>query len=90
MCQSKNVLEERTAPAQIIFRSSNFNFCPIINLALIFELYYPTHKNENGELNPLSVIGKIAIRAKQKVGRHLKKKILLEQLDEMVGTHNIR
>ena len=76
MCQSKNVLEERTAPAQIIFRSSNFNFCPILNLALFLELYFPIHKNENGELNSLSVIGKISIMAKQKVWRHLKGKIL--------------
>ena len=75
MCWSKNVLEERAAPAQIIFGANNFNFCPLLTLELFLELYYPVEKNENGELNLFSAIGKTATHAKQRVGRHLKTKI---------------
>lgn len=98
MCWSKNVLEERAAPAQIIFGASNYNFCPLLTLALFLELFYPVEKNENGELNLFSAIGKTATQAKQRVGRHLKTKIfndpefkaLLDVIDELVGSHSIR
>ena len=51
ICWSKNMLEELAALAQIIFWSSNFNFCPLLALVLFLELYYPVEKNENGVLN---------------------------------------
>ena len=64
MCWSRNVLEECADPAQIIFVSSNFNFCPLRNLALFLELCYPVDKNENGEINLFSATRKTATGAK--------------------------
>eukprot|EP00957_Ditylum_brightwellii_P162640 12384492-Ditylum_brightwellii.AAC.1 len=37
MCWSKNVLEERDAPEQVIFGANNPNFCAILGLAIHLE-----------------------------------------------------
>ena len=44
---SKNVLEEQSAPPQIMFGSGNYKFFPLLTLAIFLELFYPVDTNEN-------------------------------------------
>lgn len=99
LCWSKNVLEERAAPPQIMFGANQFKFCPLLTLALFLELFYPTERNENDELNCFSAINKTADGTKQRVSKFLKQKIFMDkdfldvqqdQNGDIVGTHSIR
>ena len=98
MCWSKNVMEERSAPSQIMLASSNPNFCTHLTLAMYLELYYPTETNENGELNCFGAINKSAEGTKQRVSKFLKEKVFMKEKfvgvkgerNDIVGTHSIR
>ena len=100
MCWSKNVMEERSAPSQIMLGSSNYNFCTHLSLATFLELYYPTEMNENGELNCFGAINKSANGIKQRVSKFLKSKVFMDKeftgvtaegvKVEIVGTYSIR
>ena len=98
MCWSKNVMEERSAPSQIMLASSNPNFCTHLTLAMFLELYYPTEANENGELNCFGAINKSSEGTKQRVSKFLKEKVFMKEefavvkgeRNDIIGTHSIR
>ena len=97
LCWSKNVLEERAAPPQIMFGSGNYKFCCLLTLAIFLELYYPVDVNENDQVNVFAAINPTTAGIKQRISRHLKKIFMseefgavIEMMKEVVGSHSIR
>ena len=104
LCWCKNVMDERAAPPQIMFASNNFNFCPILNLAIYLESLFPTETNQHGAVNLFGSIASTPEKIKSKIQDHLREKIFssedfLELAQKMsdeverckkVGTHSIR
>ena len=39
LCWSENVLEERSAPTQIMFGLGNYQFCPLLTLAIFLSCF---------------------------------------------------
>ena len=66
---SKNVLEERHCPSQIILGSSDSNFCVLLNIGLYLESQFPIEVNGIDILNFFSFGGSSAPNTKKEVSR---------------------
>ena len=106
MSWSKNVLEERHCPSQIIMGSNDPNFCVLMNLSLYLESQFPTEPNSEGILNCFSFGTSSATNTKKKASRVLKEIFELDEvkaafgdgkgldgqklLDWLVSSHSVR
>ena len=94
---SKNVLEERSAPPQILMGSNDPDFCVLLNLGLFLEQMYPVDVNSNGQLNCFSAISKSATNSKTRASRIMKREIFahaafrdIRDVQEELGSHSLR
>ena len=64
---SKNVLEERQCPSQIILGSNDPDFCALLNVGIYLEHIYmfPTEMNDEGLVNCFSIVKKLYITKKR-------------------------
>ena len=88
MCWSKNVMEERQAPSQIILGSHDPDFCTLLNVGLYLEEMYPTEVNADGELNCFSISSTPA-SSKARVSRILKEIFDSEEFKALFGNHSL-
>ena len=72
---SKNVLEERSAPPQILMGSNDPDFYVLLNLGLFLEQMYQVGVDSNGQINYFSAISKSATNSKTRVSKIMKRKI---------------
>ena len=86
MCWSKNVMEERQAPSQIILGAHDPDFCTLLNLGLYLEEMYPTEMNADGELNCFKISSSPA-SSKARVSRILKEIFDSEEFKALFGDH---
>lgn len=86
MCWSKNVVEERDAPDQIVLGADNSNFCPLLALAIHLDSAIRT-----GMMNEQS---RLFIVNKTTTSDHLNRVIREDdfpRFDQLpLGTHSIR
>ena len=68
---SKNVLEERHCPSQIILGASDPDFCALLNVGLYLESIFPTEINDEGLVNCFAFVGN-ALNTNKRVSRILK------------------
>ena len=67
---SKNVLEERHCPSQIILGSNDPDFCVLLNIGIYLEYMFPTEMNDEGLVNCFS-IAKKSYNTKKRAGKIL-------------------
>jgi len=67
---SKNVLEERHCPSQIILGSNDPDFCVLLNVGLYLESLFPTEMNDEGLVNCFSIARK-TYNTKKRAGKIL-------------------
>lgn len=82
---SKNVLEERHCPSQIILGSNDPDFCVLLNLGLYLESQFPTEANDEGILNCFSFAGSSPMNTKKKASRVLKEIFESDEFKEAFG-----
>jgi hypothetical protein len=93
LCWSKNVMEERDAPTQILFGAMDWRYCALSNLAPWLEHHFTLNPEDNeyyfgieGKDDPDSI--------KSSAAHHLK--VIFEDegfnafLDGLMGTHSLR
>ncbi len=96
MCWSKNVLEERNAPDQILFGSMNASYCVLLALATYLEYWCETGGGKTSKYIFSDDIDSSApTRSKNQFRNQLDKSVLknseLELLQEgSLGTHSLR
>ena len=100
---SKNVLEERHCPSQIILGANDPDFCVLLNVGLYLENIFPTEVNDEGLVNCFACAGN-ALNTKKRVSRILKDLFRSEEfknrfcdgtdlgslLEEWLGSHSFR
>ena len=82
---SKNVLEERHCPSQIILASNDPDFCVLLNIGLYLESQFPTEDNDEGILNCFSFGGSSPMNTKKKASRVLKEIFESDEFKEAFG-----
>ena len=94
---SKNVLEERQAPPQIILGAHDPDFCPLVNLGLFLEQMYTMDENEEGQVNCFAAIARSAKNSKSRASRILRKEVFEGEsfvvdvkLPKELGLHSLR
>ena len=88
MCWSKNVMEERQAPSQIILGAHDPDFCTLLNVGLYLEEMYPTELNADGELNCFAISSSPS-SSKARVSRILKEIFDSEEFKALFGNHHL-
>ena len=64
-----------------MFASNNFNFCPILNLAIYLESLFPTEANQHGiTVNLFGSITSTPEKIKTKIQDHLREKIFSSEI----------
>ena len=103
---SKNVLEERHCPSQIILGSNDTDFCVLLNVGLYLESQFPTEVNDEGILNCFSFGGSSTANTKKKASRVMRDIFKSDEfraafgdgkgldgqqlLEWLVGSHSVR
>ena len=98
---SKNVMEERHAPTQLVLGSNDADFCVLINLGIYLEHMYPTERDENGKLNCFALSGN-PDSSKARAARILKEifqsdgfqqrfgSLDTDEIIDLLGSHSLR
>ena len=100
---SKNVLEERHCPSQIILGANDPDFCVLLNVGIYLEDTFPTEVNDEGLINCFASSGN-ALNTKKAVSRILKELFRSEDfknrfsdgiefgslLEQWLGSHSFR
>ena len=87
MWWSKNVLEGRHCPSQIILGSNDPDFCVLLNVGLYLEHMFPTEVNDEGLVNCFS-IAKKTYNTKKRAGKILSDIFTSDDFESNFGDGN--